>query len=203
MILPNEDLRLYGAPLDLVPTCSRRVATPPDPRIPLAPCSESCRKPCAKSRRALHALLISIGLLGCRSEAPPAPAASVELSTYHGRDLDVSVAYPSTFTPDERGPEVVFRNGGAPAIRIVWVTEEEADDRGLWAGHQGAPATIAGRAGMVYDYDHRDFERFTRTISYVVPYRGRWLGLEFRTDEPELPEAYQRVLESLQLEAEV
>lgn len=179
----------------------RRCAAPDPAVVQLRPCDVGCRRHCALSRRALQALLVSIGLAACRSEAPPAPdAATVEWRTYHGRELDVRLEYPSVFDVDESGAEVVFRSSGAPAMRVVWVTADEAERRGLWPGHAGTPVAVAGRRGMAYDYDHRDLDRVVRTISYVVPYRGRLLGLEFRTDAPALPDVYRRVLASLVLD---
>ena len=172
--------------------------------IPLEPCHPGCTKPCSRNRRMLRALLVSIGILAaCQGEAPPAPdAASVQWRDYHAAELGVSLRVPSTFDVDEHGAEVAFRSEGPTAIRLVWVTEEEADDRGLWAGHDGQRAAVGGREGMVYDYEHRDFERKSRTIAYVVPHRGRLLGVEFRTDDAELPGVYRTVVESVRFDPE-
>jgi hypothetical protein len=173
--------------------------------IPLAPCGPRCTHGCCRRRRMVRALLVSLGLLAaCRGEAPPAPdAETVQWRDYHASELGVSLRVPSSFDVDEQGPEVSFRSEEGPtAFRLVWVTEQDADERGLWAGHDGARATLAGHDALLYDYDHADFGRRVRTIAYVVPWRERYLGLEFRTDEPELPPVYRSVLESVRFDGE-
>ena len=98
--------------------------------VSLEPCHPGCTKRCSRNRRALRALLVSIGILaGCRGEAPPAPdASSVQWRDYHAADLGVALRVPSSFDFDEQGPEVAFRSEEGPtAIRLVWVTEEDAD----------------------------------------------------------------------------
>ena len=174
-------------------------------KISLEPCHPGCTKHCSRNRRALRALLVSIGLLaGCRGEAPPAPdASSVQWRDYHAADLGVALRVPSSFDVDEQGPEVAFRSEEGPtAIRLVWVSEEDADDRGLWAGHEGTRTTLGGHDATLYDYDHGDFGKVVRTIAYVTPYRGRYLGLEFRTDDERLPAVYRSVVESLRFDGE-
>jgi len=46
-----------------------------DGAIDLRPCGEACDRPCARSRRALGALLAAMGLAGARAEGPRAAGA--------------------------------------------------------------------------------------------------------------------------------
>lgn len=46
----------------------------------------------------------------------------------------------------------------------------------------GKGIELDGRPGKKYVYDHRDGPFRARTIAYVIPYRDKYLGLEFQTD---------------------
>ena len=150
--------------------------------------------------RAFASALLPALLAGCRSEAPAAPPDDVETRRFESPALDVALVVPASFSVHQDEAGVVFRHAGRPAIRLLWLDEERGRERGLWFGHEARPATIAGRPGARYDYMHWDGPLRSRTVSYVVPYRGRELGLEFRTDARPLPPVYRRVVESLELE---
>lgn len=152
--------------------------------------------------RAFVAGVLPALLAGCQAKAPTPPdAAAVEWRDYVDRELQVAFAYPADFDVKRQGDDVVLRSGGKPAIRLIWVDAERGRKRGLWFGNPYTPATVAGVKGERYEYEHYDGPVRSRTISYVIPYRGRWLGLEFRTDAARLPAAYERVLESLRVDA--
>ena len=55
---------------------------------------------------------------------------------------------------------------------------------------------LDNREGLKYIYDHYDGPFYMRTVSYVVEYGGKFLGLEFRTDREELDDVQRRVLRS-------
>lgn len=143
-----------------------------------------------------------LALTGCRAEAPVLPDSStVAWASYHHAPLGVRLDVPVAFGKKSRGDEVAFTYNGT-AARLVWVTEEEARERGLWprADHHTA-ASLGGRGGFHYVYDHPDGPVLSRTIAYVVPHRGRLLGLEFRTDADTLGSIGQRMLESFSFDA--
>jgi len=56
---------------------------------------------------------------------------------------------------------------------------------------------LAGKQGLKYVYNHYDAIFYMRTISYVVDYKDKYLGLEFRTDNQELDEIQKKILSSL------
>lgn len=76
-------------------------------RIPLEPCHPGCTKPCARNRRMLHALLVSIGIpAGRRTDAPPPPP---DASTVRRPD---SSRRGATARAGSSLPERVVRPGG-------------------------------------------------------------------------------------------
>lgn len=96
------------------------------------------------------------------------------------------------------GRTVLFRFRGAPIIAVNFVDEVEGDQRGLWTGHEpSGEVELAGRHGHRYRYDHYDGPFGMQTVSYVVPHRDRFLGVELRTGEPEPTTIQQTILDSL------
>ena len=138
-------------------------------------------------------------LLGaCRSVPPTAPdAARASWRTYSDTQGGYSVSYPDAYDVDEHGGGVLFRHEGYPVVSISHATEEQADDRGLWADHDPVgDAVLGGRPGKKYVYDHHDALSYMRTVSFVVEHRDRYLGLEFRTDLESPDDVQQRMLDS-------
>lgn len=137
---------------------------------------------------------------GCDSTPHwPAPA-SGGWSTFTHPTLGYSVDYPTgcKVQQDERG--VLIRFEGGPIIAINWVTDNEGRHRGLWAGHDPAgEIELGGHKGTLYRYQHGDGPLVMNVISYVVPYRGRSLGLELRTAGDTLTPAQQHVVDSFAL----
>lgn len=121
--------------------------------------------------------------------------------TYTDRVLGYSIDYPEDFDMVVRATgEVTFRYGGVP-VRVVPVTEEEGRRRGLWVGQPSPePATLGGQPAERFVYAHRDGPFFSRTIAYVVPFRGKQLGLELRA-QGDLDRVQQRMLASFRLPA--
>ena len=147
-------------------------------------------------------LLCLLTFLGCQAHPPALPDASaVRWARYEHRPLGVRLDVPEVFGKKYHGDEVAFTYNGT-AARLVWVTEGEARRRGLWPlAEQGVPVTLGGRGGYRYAYDHPDGPVRSHTIAYVVPHRGRLLGLEFRTDADTLNTIGERMLKSLSFDA--
>jgi len=145
----------------------------------------------------LVALLITTS---CHVEPPgPPPEGSYAWDSYTHPTLGYRVAYPDVFDlADGRGDDVVFTYLGRPTFRVLYATEEEAGQRGLWGG-QAPVETVAvgGREGHRYVYDHWDGPSYVHTVVYVVPLRGKALGVEFRTDADTVDDVQRRVLDSI------
>jgi len=146
-------------------------------------------------------LLCFVLTLGCRSRAPENPEISdVNWQTYSNKNLNISLSYPDIYTVDENldAHGTLFRYGGHPVISLRFTDEHQGKKHGLWFGNQPEKSIeLAGKQGLKYVYNHYDAIFYMRTISYVVDYRDKYLGLEFRTDNEELDEIQQRILNSL------
>ena len=150
-------------------------------------------------------LLTLVALLcACRGTPPEAPdASSVEWARYDNPVVGFSMEYPDSYAVDEEadGLGVIFRHDGYPVIAIRHVDERESDRRGLWGDHEPVDAIeLAGRRGKRYDYNHSDGPFYMRTVSYVVAHRGKFLGVEFRTNLDRPDAIQQRVLDSIRLD---
>ena len=86
---------------------------------------------------------------------------------------------------------------------ITWSRYGDAESherKDAWFGHDASgPVQLAGLDGQRYVYTHCDGPFCSRTVSYVVEHRGRYLGLEFRTPD-ELDAVQQRIYESFRFE---
>jgi len=135
----------------------------------------------------------------CRAPSPDPDA--VAWHTWTNDDLGYAIDYPQSLRPRRQGDdEVAFRQGlFAVRARVVWVSEEEGRRRGLWPGHPAVgEGELAGRPATRFDYEHGDGPFVSRTLSWVIPYRGKLLALELRcTGEPDA--AQRRMLESFRL----
>lgn len=163
-------------------------------------------------RSALPGLaLLAAGLAGACDRTPVATQRldpdRLRWRTYTDLTLGYSIDYPEDFEMLIRGTgEAHFRfssvySTGVPA-RVVHVSEEEARRRGLWSSKFiTGPATLGGRPGERYVYTHADGPFYSRTVAYVVPYRGKMLGLEFR-GQGDLDRVQQRMLDSFRLPAD-
>lgn len=137
---------------------------------------------------------------GCLSAPDTPQAGTFEWKSYRNERMGVSLEYPGAYEPDEwaAGADVAFRLKGAPAIRLTFRTEEDALHHGLWAEHQPvSDVTFAGRAGKRYEYNHYDGPFGSPVLAFVIPYKGKYLALEFRTTNTELDDVQRRMLESV------
>ncbi len=166
------------------------------------------------STAATLALLLGVlgfALAGCaRESTATVHADEVGWRTYINKQLGYRLEYPDYLAPYDHGPEVIFRTpgplpfrtpftGSVPAL-VRWETEEEGRSRGAWFGADPAgEVTFGGRTGTKYVYVHHDGPSADPTVAYVVPFRGKYLGVEFRTGG-ELDAVQQRMLESFRFE---
>lgn len=127
------------------------------------------------------ALWLSLAVAGCRVEPIELPAAQAWRS-YENPALGVALDIPDFFTIEEYDQGAMFRIHGANAVLLRFVDAAEAKHRGLWVGSPAAgPIHLGGRTGKRYVYRHGDGPVYSITEAYVVPHRGKELGLEFRT----------------------
>ena len=137
-------------------------------------------------KRTLFSLLLMPGFIfiSCRTHAPDLPAMDeIEWQTYTHPTLKFSLAYPTLYTIQLEGDDVIFQNDGHPSFIIHYCSREEAHKKGLWAGHEpDETVRFAGREWEAYDYDHHDVFFIMRTISFVTPYQDAYLSLDTRTD---------------------
>jgi hypothetical protein len=127
--------------------------------------------------------LALVAALGCRVDPIELPAPQ-GWHHYENATLGVAFDVPDFLETKSYGDEagIAFRYNGANAVLLRFVDAQEGKRRGLWHGHPDAgPITLGGRAGKRYQYVHDDGPIWDSTDAYVVPYRGKELGLEFRT----------------------
>ena len=128
--------------------------------------------------------------------------------------LGVALQVPDEYQVDEDRDETGFRvfYQGATKVDLMWSERQHAADRGLWARHEPLRRVeLGGRRASYYLYTHFDAFSGVRTHSFVLPFQGKWLALEFRTrrvlpledvglvrpEEPPLGETEHRILNSL------
>ena len=136
---------------------------------------------------------------GCHSKAPETPAmASVEWKTFSNPKLQYSLEYPDACEIVQYGDRsVFFKYNGGTIFRVEHVTEEECRDNGLWLTSKPiGEIQLGGRKGHRYIYNHYDGPIYSHTISYVTEHQGKFLGIEFRTDNDELDEVHRHILNS-------
>ena len=146
----------------------------------------------------------TIFINGCTQPYPRAlDSTNIEWATYSNRQLNYSMKYPNIYSKSEEkdGKEVVFKYDGITAMRVVFVSEEEGDSRGLWVGNKAVEKIeMGGQEGYRYVYDHYDAIASVHTISCVIEYKGKFLGLEFRTANNMLDDVQKKVLNSMEFE---
>ena len=149
--------------------------------------------------------LLYLGLIvaSCENRPPPPLSISkVEWATYINEQVGYTVQYPAAFTlqNNSNGRDLLLRHDGFPVIAINYTTEEEADSRGLWAGHEPAgKIELAGKEGTKYIYNHYSGPFYMRTFSYVIEHNNRFLTLEFRTKGDSVDSLQQHIIQSFSL----
>jgi len=114
-------------------------------------------------------------------ELPRLDPATASWMTYEHEALGFSCELPREYRAETDEDGVRFRFEGAPLVSISLTTRERAADRGLWGEHDPVGETeLGGRPGALYRYEHYDGPFGMPVVSYVVPYRGRFLAVEFR-----------------------
>lgn len=161
----------------------------------------NCRRPFAK-RILIHAASwgMIIVLSGCRSPKTPLEnlnASDLSWATYTSDELNYSIEYPTVLSPSgSEDGEVLFRYGWGVPVRVRFNDEAEGRKTGAWFGSEPVEKIkLGGHDGEKFIYKHYDGPFGARTVSYVVEYRRKFLGLEFRTDG-ELNEIQKRMLAS-------
>lgn len=143
-----------------------------------------------------------IALAGaCTVDDPPAPApGTFEWTEYRDSRLGVRLAVPDVYRPrvDGDGSAVFFESPRGIPVKLYWTTESEASGRGLWFGSSPAgEIRLDGVDGHLFAYSHCDGPLCSPMRSYVVPYRGKQLALEFRSSG-DLHPVHRRILESIE-----
>ena len=135
----------------------------------------------------INLLIITILLIaGCRNEGHPNLSINeVEWKEYSNEKIGYSVSIPKVYTVQEweDGRGVMFRlQGNQPMMLIRFSTAEEDEHSGIWYNHDPIKKIeLAGLPGHFYDYYHFDGPSGIHTRSYVIPYKKKNLGVEFRT----------------------
>ena len=103
---------------------------------------------------------------------------------YENQNLGYRLKVPNAYAITQSGDFYVrFSYGFRSPVIIRYTDESEAANKGLWFGTSPVePGSLGGIEGQIYAYTHYDGPVGARMVSYVVPYRGKYLALEFRTD---------------------
>jgi len=147
---------------------------------------------------------LALFLFGCcKEDVPPLSEQQpdrLQWVSYTHPAISYTLRYPDIFmAEEEKAGSVFFRYGCGVPVVVRFLDEKEGRRRGAWYGHEPLEdIQLSGRAGKKYIYEHNDGPFSIRTVAYVVPYRGKYLGLEFRTPG-ELNEVQQHVLASFEL----
>ena len=144
-------------------------------------------------------LLALIGVSSCQARQP-LDLNQVQWLTYTNSVLKYSLSYPNAYTvePEVDDTNVMFKTSmyNVPLV-VRYTTEAEGRQRGLWFGNPPtAPIELSGKKGYKYVYSHYDGPFGERTIAYVIEYKDRFLGLEFRADGEDLDGIQKQILES-------
>jgi hypothetical protein len=130
-------------------------------------------------------LLMLLALAGCSLSGPPRlDPASVRWTSTALPSLGVIVSHPDIYSPAAvDGAYVPFRYKRFTPLIIRWVDEAEGRKAGLWFSAASAGAVqLGGVAGQKYVYTHYDGFFGARMIAYVIPWRGKFLAVEIRTN---------------------
>ncbi len=156
-----------------------------------------------QARRPVRCIFLFAVVLvaACEGTPPPAPDLNtVVWERYRDDQIGFSVEHPDVYETDRHHGGVLLRHDGYPVVAISYADEDEADRRGLWADHKAVGnVELAGITGKRYVYDHWDGPAYMHTVSFVIPWQGRYLALEFRTKNETLDPVQQRIQESFRV----
>jgi len=142
--------------------------------------------------------------IGCTTPDPTEPeSGTFEWVTYENGAAGFALDVPSVYTADAQadGHTVLFRVDRGVPVKVYWTTEAESEGHGLWFGHTPVgEIVLSGLEGQSYEYIHCDGPFCSPMKSYVVPLRGRFLALEFRSSGP-LHGVNQHILKSFTIMA--
>lgn len=142
-------------------------------------------------------------LLACQTQAPGTPRPnSIRWKVYENSIAGYSMIHPDVYTLEEshEGHTVKFSYGKKVAVAVHWASKDSENSDGLWFEHPvDRNVPFAGDTGDVYDYISYAGITGTRTRAYVIPRRGKYLGLEFKTDLVELNSVQAMTLSSFHL----
>ena len=133
-------------------------------------------------------IIIILFVASCRKEGHPNLSISeVKWREYSNEKIGYSVSIPEVYTVQEweDGSGVIFRLNGNQLMMLIRLgTKAEDKHRGIWYNHEPIKQIeLAGISGEYYDYYHFDGPSGIHTRSYVIPYKKKNLGVEFRTFE--------------------
>ncbi len=175
--------------------CSRLKVHPPLPRPVSFELNRSVEYFELEVNGNMKQLCLILGLAGflmtgCGGTPPQNPSANaVAWKVYSNPVVGYSLEYPDLYETEEDhdGRTVLLRYDGYPVISIRHADEQEGRSHGLWINHEAVETIeLDQREGLKYIYNHYDGPFYMRTVSYVIEYGGKFLGLEFRTDREEL-----------------
>jgi predicted small lipoprotein YifL len=130
-------------------------------------------------------LLMLLTLAGCSLSGPPSlDPATVQWKSTALPSLGVTVSHPDLYSPAAvDGAYVPFRYKRFTPLIIRWVGEGEGRKAGLWFAAASAGAIqLGGVPGQKYIYTHYDGFFGARMIAWVIPWRGKFLAVEIRTN---------------------
>jgi hypothetical protein len=130
------------------------------------------------------AVLLVLALAGCQGSPPTLDPAAVRWTSTAITSIGVIVSHPDVYAPAPRDASYTpFRFGRFMPLIVRWVDESEGRRSGLWFGSSPVgEIALAGIPGREYVYTHYDGAFGVRMIAYVVPWRGRYLGVELRAN---------------------
>ena len=124
--------------------------------------------------------LISLPLL--RPDFPDPDDQSLNWRIYQNQPLGFQMEVPQEYHIEEIDDEVRMSFQDTTLVSISLLDFEAAQQRGLWASHHpDGEFVLGGISGHHYSYHHFDLLFGVHARAVVVPYRDRFLALEFRT----------------------
>lgn len=155
------------------------------------------------------ACVVLILLSACMTK-PPEDLLAEEVTwvPFHSETMGITLKVPKEWTASllDHHEGVIFRQQGYPVLMIVLMGEGQSSQQGLWADFQGQSTgleTLSGQSAQRYAYDHPDIIFVMPTISWVIPWRGQYLELAFRTSNSEPSPIQRAILDGLVLSGPV